>query len=432
MFAPTLFRRLALACTVVTLAVVPAHASGGKPVKMVIEAPEPVKPGGWLFTEGWPLTFSMEVENAVAFVTEPVSSGTGDLGVKQALVIDDPDGCLDVRSFDPFNFPYESGCAGEDERYFTFVFDPFDGPRLRDGRCQSSSVNPSDYQLVDDEYDPSLVDSLNKAYIFAAGPTATNPRPVGPKSGGSRDLALLAGDDPAFDCHGFGADIDGIPGLVVWADIGAFKVMDQDLNGTGTNGKIRRLRNAAGFVTSVTSVLVDNTNRSYVKATIIVPRALFEPLVAIDTDINPSGAFAAFDYVRQIDDGDPEGFNYDSGNPLGVARARAISADLPPIRVRWKAVLVDGIAPDFITDDNMDGKFTKADLIAEGYTLLSNVAKYKIRALRPYNVETGGDRCPPVDMLVAKDLDGADPSGQIPDVYDCATGSARSGRRVPR
>jgi hypothetical protein len=191
------------------------------------------------------------------------------------------------------------------------------------------------------------------------------------------------------------------------------------------------LRNGAGFVTTVTSVLVDNTNRSNVKATIVVPRALFEPLIAIDSDVDPSGAFAGFDYVRQIDDGDPEGINSTFGSNVNVPRARAIAADLPPIKVKVKAVLVDGDAPDFITDVNGDGNFTKADLEAMGHTLLSNVATYKIRALRPYNIETGGDRCPPIDMLVAKDLDGADPVG-FPNTYTCSTGSARSGRRVPR
>jgi hypothetical protein len=424
-------RRLVVACAILASAFVSAHAGGGAPVKMVIEAPEPVKPGGWLFTEGWPLTFSMEVENAVAFVTEEISSGTGDLGVRQALVIDDPDGCLDVRSFDPFDFPFEQGCAAEDESYFTFVFDPFDGPRLPDSRCNPGS-DSLPFELVDDDYDSSAVESLNKAYIDAAN-SATNPRPVGPKSGGSRDMTAFPSvfDDPAFDCHGFGADIDGVPGLVVWADIGAFKVMDDDLNGTGLSGEVRRLRNGAGFVTSVTSVLLDSSNRSNVKATIIVPRGLFEPLVAIDSDVSPSGAFAGFDYVRQIDDGDPVGINSTFGTDVNVARARAIAADLPPIRVRVKAVLVDGPAPDFITDVNGDGKFTKADLIAEGHTLLSNVARYKIRSLRPYNFETGGQRCPPVDMLVAKDLDGADVNG-LPVVYTCSTGSARSGRRVPR
>ena len=148
----SLVRRIAVACTVLTLTFVSGTAAAGKPVKLIIEAPEVVKPGGWLFTEGWPLTFSMEVENAAAFVTEDISSGTGDLGVRQALVIDDPDKCLDVRSFDPPDFPndppnpFEPNCGGEDESYFTFVFDPFDGPALRDGRCRSSSLDPSDYQ----------------------------------------------------------------------------------------------------------------------------------------------------------------------------------------------------------------------------------------------------------------------------------------------
>ena len=422
-------RRLACVCfaTVATLA---AHtAIAGKPVKLVIEAPETVKPGGWLFTEGWPVTFSMEVENAAAFVAKNISSFQFDVGAEQALVIDDPDGCLDVRSFEIGGFPYEIGCPGEDERYFPFRFDPTDWARLPDGVCRPSADVPP-YLLVDDEFGSKPVQDLNTAYINEAG--TISPTVVGPDSGGSRDTSKSIFDDNAFDCYGFGADIDGVVGLVVWADIGPFKVMDEDLNGTGPSGAVSRLRNGAGFVTSITSVLLDSHNRSNVKATIAVPRGLFEPIIAIDSDLDPMGPYSSFDYIRQIDNGPIEGFNYEGGgSPGNVARARIISADLPPIRVTLKAVLVEGVAPDFINDVNLDGKFNAADLVADGYTLLSNVARYRIRARRAYNLEFGGDRCPPNNMLVAKDLDGADLVG-IPQQYFCSTGSARSGRRVPR
>lgn len=427
-------RHLAAFCAFVCIAPHAAPvAAGGKPVRMNIEAPEPVKPGGWLLTEGWQLTLSMEAEDAVAFITEEVSSGQGDVSVRQALVVDDPDGCLDARSFDPFDFPFEPGCSGEDETWFAFRFDPFDGPRIREGRCDLGSASLPPYVMVDDEYDPGNVENLNKPYINSSN-TGINPRPVGPQSGGGRDMTQFPSsfDDPAIDCYGFGADIDGVEGLIVWAEIGPFKVLNEDMNGTGVSGELRKLRNGAGFTTSITSVLLDSENNSNVKATIVVPRALFEPLVAIDTDINSAGAFTAFDYLRKIDEGFVEGLNFEgAGTPTNVARARAIAADLPPVRVTVKAVLVEGPAPDFIVDMNMDGRFTRADIVAMGHTLLSNVARYRIRALRSYNLEDGGDRCPPVDMLVAKDLDGADDETP-PEAYSCATGSARSGRRVPR
>ncbi len=94
-------------------------------------------------------------------------------------------------------------------------------------------------------------------------------------------------------------------------------------------------------------------------------------------------------------------------------------------------MLVEGTAPDFITDVNMDGRFTKSDLTLDGYTLLSNVAQYKIREIRAHNIEASEDRCPPTGMLIAKDLDGGDPVA-AGDIYSCSTGSARSGRRIPR
>lgn len=419
-------------CACIALALPCGAFAAGKPVRMVIEAPELVKPGGWLLTEGWQLTLSMEAKGAVAFITEEVSSGQGDVGVRQALVVDDPDGCLDASSFDPDGFPVEQGCAGEDETWFAFRYDPFDGPRIPESRCHLDSSSAT-LLMVDDAYNPGNVENLNKAYINSAtaGPS---PRPVGPASGGERDMVAFPfpSDDPAFDCYGFGADYDGVEGLIVWADIGPFKVLDADLKGTGVSGEVLRLRNGAGFTTSITSVLLDANDTSNVKATIVVPRALFEPLVAIDTDINSAGMFTAFDYLRQIDEGPIEGFNYEGGGtPTNVARARAISADLPPVRVTVKALLVEGPAPDFIVDMNGDGAFTRADIKAMGYTPLSNVARYRIRALRSYNFESGGDRCPPVNMLVAKDLDGADDESP-PEIYSCATGSARSGRRVPR
>jgi len=410
----------------------PNAFASDKPVRLVIDAPEKVKPRGWLLTEGWAMTFSLEVKHAVAFVAENIDLVGGDANKRQALVYDDPDGCLDMRSLSEDGmFPFETGCAGQDEGFFEFYYDPFDGAAHRDSRCVSS-LEP--YILVDDIFDPSGIESLNKPYVEVASAPTPNARAVGARSGGSRNMTTYpsAFDDPAFDCYGYGADVDGVPGLVVWADIGGFKVMDENLNGTGLSGEVRRLRNGAGFITNVTSILVDNRDTSHVKATIIVPPGLFEPIIAIDTDINPLGPDPSADYLRKIDNGPIEAMNY-AAPPVGVnvARARAISSDLPPISVRVRAVLVEGVAPDFITDVNLDGKFTKADLIAEGYTLLSNVARYRIRALRAYNIETNVDRCPPLNMLVAKDMDGDDPVGPG-QVYFCATGSARSGRRVPR
>lgn len=425
-------RNCRIFCMFVALVLAANAFAGGKPVQLFVEAPDLVKPGGALLTEGWALTFSLDVKNAVAFVAENVNSSSGDVNNRQALVYDDPDGCLDMRSLTPPEFlPFEAGCAGQDEGYFEFFYDPFDAAAQREGRCVAASPP---YVLVDDLFDPSAIESLNKPFVEVASSSVVNPRPVGARSGGSRDMTNFPfpSDDPAFDCYGYGADIDGVPGLVVWADIGGFKVMDEDLNGTGLSSQVRRLRNGAGFITNVTSVLLDSENTSHVKATIIVPLGLFEPIIAIDSDINPSGPYPTADYLRKIDDGPIEALNY-SVAPANnnVARARVISGDLPPIRVTVKAVLVEGTAPDFITDVNMDGKFTRADLVADGYTLLSNVAKYRIRALRAYNIEMSEDRCPPLDMLVAKDMDGADPVGPG-QIYFCSTGSARSGRRVPR
>lgn len=409
-----------------------AFAAGKPPVKLVIDAPETVKPRGELLTEGWALTFSLEVKKAVAFVAEDVSESSGDANKRQALVYKDPDGCLDMRSLsESGTIPFETGCTGQDEGFFEFYFDTFDTAGRHENLCLSLSGLPP-YVLIDAPFTLMSIQDLNKQYVLGAF-SATR-RPVGAKSGGSRNTTAFPfeSDDPAFDCYGYGADVNGVPGLVVWADIGGFKVMDENLNGTDS-GVVRRLRNGAGFITNVTTVLLDKKNTSYVKATIIVPLGLFEPIIAIDTDIDPSGPFQTADYLRKMDDGPIEALNNATvAGDSNVARARAISRDLPPIRVRVKAVLVEGTAPDFINDFNMDGKFTKADLVGEGYTLLSNVAKYKIREMRAHNIEASELRCPPTGMLVAKDLDGADPGGPGGDIYVCSTGSARSGRRIPR
>jgi len=424
---------------IVVALLAPSAFAGHKsktPIRLVIDAPETVRPRGALLTEGWALTFSLEAKNAVAFVVENVSEFSGDANNRQALVYKDPDGCLDMRSlsatFPEDQFPFESGCTGQDEGFFEFYFDTFDEARRRVDLCRSLSGLPP-YVLIDAPFGSLPDANLNKQYVLGA--FSTTPEPVGAESGGSRNMTAfpLEADDPAFDCYGYGADVNGVPGLVVWADIGGFKVMDENLNGTDS-GIVRRLRNGAGFITNVTSVLLDRKNTSYVKATIIVPLGLFEPIVAIDTVINPSGPFSTSnaDYLRKIDDGPVEPLiNATVAGDSNVARARAISRDLPPIRVTVKAVLVEGIAPDFITDVNMDGRFTKSDLISDGYTLLSNVAQYKIREIRAHNIEASEDRCPPTGMLIAKDLDGGDPVA-AGDIYSCSTGSARSGRRIPR
>ncbi len=347
------------------------------------------------------LAVQLRVKNAVGFVDD----GSGGRG--EALVLTDPDNCLDMSHFFTAG-AFETCPGGANESFVRFRSEASDQP----GQSDSCPAAVSD-RLIDDEYDPSNVFELNKPYLFAlegadGGNTGFDlvTRTVGAFTGGT------AGSTFEFqDCYGLASD-DDLPGLVLMADIGPLRVFDENFDLVG-----RRIRNFAGMLNSVSIELVDKNDQSYIRAFLRVPNGLLEPLTLIDRSLANSTA----ELLTRRDSGPIQSFDFPSFPGLVD-----ILSTYPDVNVTVQAVIVDGQAPNFIDDLDGNNRFTARDLQLAGYTLLSNQATIEIHAIQNDVLAEYSEfvKCPVA--ILGGDLDGDGSSG-----YSCNTGNARSIKRPP-
>lgn len=367
---------------------------------------------GVLATTQWPFTLRFESTTAVGFA----ASATADNQKREALVLTDPDDCLNLASLvgDLMLPSFDPGCAGraEDETWIEVQTEKFDTFELEDNRQTGNDFVRA--RLIDDQYMDGML--LNTPYLALKQGKITA---VGPKTGG---------DVP--DGYGYGTD-DDLVSLVIMADIGGARVFDLDFN--HVPGVIR---NIGGFVNVVSAELLDGRNQTAVTATIHTLAGLFEPIAVFDFSVtNPD--YAGFDYLQRVDSGPITAFELMSEVPVETdppPKANEFYDELLstyyPTELAIRAVLVERQAPAFVHDLNGDGIFSASDVQLAGYEILSNEVAIKLTLMHDNLLVDSPDiKCLP-RTVIFDDLDGDGKNGEP---FKCSgkSGSSRS-RRVPR
>jgi len=369
-----------------------------RPVTLTIESPDAGVYRGPLALTRWPLTLRLEARHGLALL-EASETDTR----REAIVLHDPDGCIDMRHFplEQPGLPYED-CAGPDERYVEFTTERFNSFDREDERAGNPILRAA---LIDQPFEPGQL--LNKPYLRDdRGRIQPVPRP-------QTGEALLDG-------YGYGAD-DDLPGLVILADIGGARVFDENFD--LVPGVVRNL---AGFVNTVSVELRTRAGGPAVTATMHVLAGLFEPLALFDLDVDAQGA----DFLRRLESGPVEAFGFLGPPADDDALFRELMSTYSPVDLTLRAVLVEGAAPTFVHDANGDGRYTERDLALMGYVLLSNEERLRLRLeVDALITETSQGRTCPPRSLIFRDLDGNGSSGEI----GCSgSGGAARLRRVPR
>ena len=375
---------------------------------------------GVLSTTQWPLILRFESRSAVGFAESATAEGQK----REALVLKDPDDCLNLASLvDDLLLPaFDPECSGrlEDETYIEVQTEKFDTFELVDNLQTGNDFIRE--RLVDDEYSDGLL--LNTPYL-ALRQGKINA--VGPKTGGS---ATSDPDRPELDGYGYGADDDFVS-LVIMADIGGARVFDIDFN--RVPGVIR---NIAGFVNVVSAELLDGKNQTAVTATMHPLAGLFEPIAVFDFSVTQP-PYVGFDYLQRVDSGPVNALQLMSAVPVETDPAPKANefydellSTYYPVDVLIRAVVVARQAPEYIHDLNHDGKFTATDLKLGGYQLVSNEVEINLTLTHDnLLIESPDIKCLPRSLLF-DDLDG---DGKDGEPFKCSgkSGSTRS-RRVPR
>jgi hypothetical protein len=373
---------------------------------------------GALATTQWPLILRFESRTAIGHV----ASATADSRAREALVLKDPDGCLNLASLveDLALASFDPACAGqpEDETWIEVQHEKFDTFELLDNRQTGNDALRE--RLVDDAYTDGVL--LNTPYLQLNQVMAVGPQTGGPASGDP--------NGPEFDGYGYGAD-DDFASLVIMADIGGARVFDLDFN--HTPGVVRNL---AGFVNTVSAELLDGKGQTAITATTHPLAGVFEPIALFDFSItNPD--YAGFDYLQRVDSAPITAFELMSSVPSESdppPQANEFYDELLstyfPVEVTIRAVVVARQAPAFIEDLNNDGKFTARDVRLAGYQLVSNEVEINLTLTHDNLLVDSPDiKCLP-RTVIFDDLDGDGATGEP---FKCTgkSGSTRS-RRVPR
>ena len=419
-----------------------AHATGKAPIKLTVTSPgvhhttRGLDGGvqtrryknrrGALATTQWALSLRAEARNAVGFV-QKFALGQN----REALVLDDPDGCLHLASLMADMTPpidvFDFNCAGltEDELYLQVQPERHD---IFDSTDNSNDGNDAiRARLVDDSCNSTA--PRNVACLFKQSGSGYSV--VGPNTG--KDLS---------DGYGYGAD-DDYAGLVLMADIGAARVFDRDTFDL-TPGIIR---NMAGLTQAVSTELRTGRGRSAVMSYQHAIGAIFEPIAIFDFSItNPD--FGGANAAVRVDSGDIVPFTYVNAFPEFAADGpnnnpfyEELLEQIYPVRTTVRAVLVAGEAPDYIEDLNGDGIYSAADVaMMPGVEVISNQVEIDLRLFHDHLLSDSNDpECPQKRTVLYRDLDGNGDDGAVfrtgPEAglpLDCiGTSGATRTRRVP-
>ena len=392
------------------------------------------------FEDGYDLIFRMSVPDAVG-LQKWRRQGNNFGPQMDTLILTDPDECLDLSHAVPASVfpntvvsPFESCPGGQDETFVNFNVDPYDGPNVEDSGGGYCRLAIRDRLITDSASE--LPETSNAVYVDPGnGGTAFQ---VGPNTGitgvlagtptGGNDGSIYDQVSTTFDCFGYGTD-DDVPGLVVLADIGAARIFDQNM--VQTPGL---LRNMAGLVSSVAFEMLDENGDSAIVARMRVDGAL-NPIRFVDQIfdvIHPSPPSTGYTLYTQID-------GVDATTPVvGAMTTEDTIAAIhdqfdEPYEVTIRAFLVDGIAPEIVTDTNNDGIFSAADV---ALPLLSNEAEITIThfSYDALAAQKDSGECPisttpfRQDDKLYIDLNG---DAFVPNCND-GDGTSQSGARIPR
>jgi hypothetical protein len=375
---------------------------------------------GILPTVQWPLTLRFESRTAVGYAASATAEGRK----REALVLKDKDGCLNLASLvaDLGLAAFDPACAGrsEDEIWVQVQTEKFDTFELPDNTQTGNDVIQE--RLIDDDYLPDSL--LNTPYLED---DRGRIQAVGPRTGGP------AGSDPArpeLDGYGYGAD-DDFASLVLIADIGGARVFDAHFD-----REPGVIRNLAGFVNTVSAEVFDGRRQTAITAALHPLAGVFEPIAIFDLSLGDPD-YADYDYLHRVDSGDLVAFRLMSNvpvetdpPPLANEFYDELLSTYYPVDVTLRAVVVAREAPDYIHDLDQDGKFTARDVQLAGYELVSNEVQMTITLSHDNLLTESPDiKCLPRTVLF-QDLDGDGASGE-PFACSGKSGSSRS-RRVPR
>jgi hypothetical protein len=307
---------------------------------------------------GWPLTILCAGNNelglgiSTSIFPQDFPDADGDAVRRTGyLVFEDPDGCVSFVS-PPDPLP----CTVVDETMLKFTVGvvqagvPVDGGTALGGEPQL----------------PSFDDDL----------AGYAPVAIGPFTGGT-----------VPDNFGFGVKPD-FPNLVILANSGVGLGFDPNVESDQTLHPDGTQRNLAGFVQSVSYVLNDaiptaiQPGRTVIHAHMNVSADLIKPVVAIDNCIGP-GTDA------ECSEG-PRIYSIDGEAPLTNLTEVQFRPILNSRVITLRIFVVNGNAPETLSDVNGDGIVSSADAQALGYELLSDeeIVRVKVlnQELHPYDL----------------------------------------------
>lgn len=394
-----------------------AHATNV--IKLKVKNPDSLGSIGILLSGDWVFELELEVQAAIGVIDEDF---VPDETANMALVIRDPDGCINMRDWmgpgDP-GFPVE-GCSGPpDETFIRFTPDLIDGAGIPEP-FSGDGVFELQLKLIDDVFDPFNLANLNRQYYhngFSSLPPGSFVGVLTERSGIQTD--------------GFGHGVnDDLPGLYVWANIGTNIVSDEFLN--PVNDPVtgaRKLRNMAGLFNTVSYTQLAANNLTSIVTSMNVERGVLEPIVQFDfINVDPADGTTSVGFLRRLDGGPIQQINFPDSTPRGQNAAYdEVFASLEPYVVTISAAVVVGDALPFIQDLDGNGLFNKKDLVLAGHTLLSNLVTFKVVAIQREAIDTGFFECPSTQIFKEAKLDADTDLG-----IGCSTGSARSIVRPPR
>lgn len=396
-----------------------AAAQAEPPINIRVKSPDRLGTTGVLLSGDWQLVLEFEVDGAIGIVDQSFLKNSD---TNMALILRDEDDCIHMQDWfapgEP-SIPIE-GCSGtRNETFVRFSPDMIDAVGVAE-LGGLDGIEAFQLALQDDAYDASNLAILNKQY-FSATSTSAPSNFVGPATESTMQT---------LDGYGYGVN-DDFPGLYIWAEIGTAIVTDLDFNPipdpiTGAN----KLRNMAGLVNSVSYTQLTKNDKTSIVAVMNVERGVLEPVVQFDfINVDPSDGSSSTGFLKRLDGGPVETVPFPDATPRFQNDAYTeVLNSMEPYEVIVRVAVVEGDAKPFVQDLDGNGRFNRRDIEMAGHTLLSDVQRFRLRAIQYEALDSGvAFDCPETRVFKEIELDN-DPDFGI----GCSTGSARSVVRPPR